>query len=291
MGQYSIKEVETLSGVKAHTLRIWEQRYDFLKPQRSDTNIRYYTDDQLRMLLNIGTLNRSGMKISKIAELGQEELNKTVLNLYEEAHEEGNMLDSLIHAMLDFDETRFEKTLSSAILEMGFEKAFSQLVFPFLARTGVLWTTGAVSIAQEHFISHLIRKKLKVAIDSQVVQVSAKTKKFILFLPEWETHDVLLLFTDYILRKHNQRVIYLGAKMPLNEMERVIKASNPDYLVTFLTVPLDDMTLDSFTSTLLAASPSSKLILGGELLNNQSTIVPANCIKVNSVSDLLSAIA
>ena len=206
MGQYSIKEVETLTGVKAHTLRIWEQRYDFLKPSRTDTNIRYYTDEQLRMLLNIGTLNRNGMKISKIAELGKGELAKEVMNIYEDANEPDSLLDSMVHSMLDFDERRFEKTLTSAILKLGFEQAFTKLVFPFMSRTGVLWATGSVRVAQEHFITNLIRRKVLVAIDAQHIEVTKKTKKFILFLPEGEVHELLLMFTEYLLRKQNHEV-------------------------------------------------------------------------------------
>ena len=195
MAQYSIKEVETLSGVKAHTLRIWEQRYHLLTPERTDTNIRFYSDEQLRMLLNIATLNRNGMKISKIAGLEKGALNQEVLKVFESANQPDNLLDSLIHSMLDFDERRFEKTLSDAILKIGFDDAFVKLLFPFLIRTGILWATGAVRIVQEHFITNLIRRKIYVAIDSVFVEPNKQSKKFILFLPEGETHDLLLLFT------------------------------------------------------------------------------------------------
>jgi len=131
MGQYSIKEVETLSGIKAHTLRIWEQRYDLLKPKRTDTNIRYYNDDQLRLILNIGTLNRNGIKISRIAEMRPEQMKQEVLKVQDAATEPDHLLDSLIHSMLDLDEARFEKVLSSAIIKLGFENAFEKIGFPF----------------------------------------------------------------------------------------------------------------------------------------------------------------
>ncbi|MES2621196.1 MAG: MerR family transcriptional regulator, partial [Bacteroidota bacterium] len=190
MGQYSIKEVETLSGVKAHTLRIWEQRYDFLKPKRTDTNIRYYTDDQLRLLLNVGTLNRNGMKISKIAELNEGQLQDAIMSIQNTTNDPDNYLDSLIQAMIDFDERRFDKTLSSAIIKLGFEQAFLKLIFPFMVRTGILWSAGSVNVAQEHFMSNLIRRKIKVAIDGVFVESSTLSKKFVLFLPEGETHEI-----------------------------------------------------------------------------------------------------
>ena len=143
MGIYSIKEVETLSGIKAHTLRIWEQRYDFLRPERTDTNIRHYTDEQLKLILNVATLNRSGMKISKIAAMDEKERAENVLKSYELTTEPDSLTDSLIYSMLDFDEKRFEKALSSAIVKLGFEDAFSRLIIPFLIRTGVLCSAGA----------------------------------------------------------------------------------------------------------------------------------------------------
>ncbi|MCX6199060.1 MAG: MerR family transcriptional regulator [Bacteroidetes bacterium] len=290
MGQYSIKEVETLSGVKAHTLRIWEQRYDFLKPKRTDTKIRYYTDEQLRLLLNIGTLNRNGMKISKIAELSEGELKDAVMSIHNSTSEPDNFLDSLIQSMIDFDEHRFEKTLSSAIMKLGFEGTFVKLIFPFMVRTGVLWTTGAVNVAQEHFISHLIRRKLKVAIDNQFVEVSEKSKKFILFLPEGETHELLLLFTDYLLRKQNHQVVYFGAFIPFEELIKAIDITKPDYLVTYLTVPLEKISVQSYLKKLSSANPKTKIIVGGTQLQQIETILPANCISVNSAEELFAVI-
>lgn len=290
MGQYSIKEVETLSGVKAHTLRIWEQRYAFLKPKRTDTKIRYYSDEQLRLLLNIGTLNRNGMKISKIAELSEAELKDAVMSIHNSTSEPDNFLDSLIQSMIDFDENRFEKTLSSAIMKLGFEETFVKLIFPFMLRTGVLWTTGAINIAQEHFISNLIRRKIKVAIDNQFVEVSKKSKKFILFLPEEETHELLLLFTDYLLRKHNHQVIYLGASLPFEELSRAIDITKPDYLVTYLTVPLDKTSVQSYLKKLCSDNQRIKIIVGGVQLEHIKSALPSNCISVNSAAELFAAI-
>ena len=290
MGQYSIKEVETLSGVKAHTLRIWEQRYDFLKPKRTDTNIRYYTDEQLRMLLNIGTLNRNGMKISKIAELGAEELGKQVMDAYEEANETDSLLDSLIHAMLDFNEQRFEKTLSSAIIKLGFEKCYTDLVFPFLQRTGALWTTGTVNAAQEHFVSNLIRRKIYVAIDSLFVEEQKSSKKFVLFLPEGETHDFLLLFTEYLLRKRHHEVVYLGVSMPVVDIHYIINNYKPDFLVTYLTIPIGDISLVDYLKKLLPNGEKCKVIVGGAQVKDAKSVPSSSFSYINNTEDLLAAI-
>src|SRR5579885_2715942 len=165
MSRYSIKQVETLSGIKAHTLRTWEQRYEILKPKRTDTNIRYYTDEQLRLILNISTLNKNGLKISRIAQMSQGQLQDEVLKIEATAQQPDFLVDSLIHTMLDFNEQLFEKTLSNAIKKIGFEETFDKVVFPFLVRTGVMWQTGGVKVVQEHFISNLVRKKLISAIE------------------------------------------------------------------------------------------------------------------------------
>ncbi|MFN8286586.1 MAG: MerR family transcriptional regulator [Chitinophagales bacterium] len=290
MAQYSIKEVEILSGVKAHTLRIWEQRYDFLKPKRTDTNIRYYTDEQLRMILNIGTLNRNGVKISRIAEMRQDELEREVLNVYEGTKEPDIMMDSLVHSMLDFDEERFEKALSSALTRLGFEKAFMELIFPFLIRTGVLWATGSVQVVQEHFISNLIRRKILAATDSIFVKKTATTRKFVLFLPEGETHELLLLFTEFFLRKHNHEVVYIGCSLPMNELSFVIKAFKPDYLLTYITVPPAEMHVEEYLQKLSTGQGKYHVLIGGAQIETLTASLPANCTAIQSLDALVKAI-
>jgi MerR family transcriptional regulator, light-induced transcriptional regulator len=290
MPHYSIKEVETLSGVKAHTLRIWEQRYAFLRPERTETNIRYYNDEQLRLLLNVATLNRQGMKISKIAGLKKSDLNTEVLKVYEGTNLPDDLLDSLIHAMLDFDEQRFEKTLTGAIVKLGFEDAFSKLVFPFLARTGVLWATGAVRVVQEHFMSNLIRRKILAAIDGIYTQPDSKSKKFVLFLPEGETHEILLLFIEYILRKHNHHVIYLGCSLPLYELDLIAKNLKPDFLVTYQTVAAGHITFGEFLKVISTKLPSARILVGGSQFKSGTSKIPHNCIAIQSVAELLQSI-
>ncbi|MDB5282230.1 MAG: MerR family transcriptional regulator, partial [Bacteroidota bacterium] len=286
MGQYSIKEIESLSGVKAHTLRIWEQRYGFLKPERTDTNIRFYTDEQLKLILNISTLNRTGMKISKIACLKQDQLLKEVEKLSEHHVEPNAQLDALVHCMIDFDEARFEKTLSCGILKHGFEKAFTGLIFPLMLRTGTLWTTGVIRPAQEHFMTNLVRRKIIAAIDSQYVDKNADSRKFVLFLPEGERHELLLLFTEYLLRKNNHEVAYIGNSLPFNDIDVINNSFKPDYLVTYFTVPLQDITLQDYINRLSNSFPKQKLIFGGKQLLMQRVALPANAQSVCCVEEL-----
>jgi MerR family transcriptional regulator, light-induced transcriptional regulator len=290
MGQYSIKELEALSGVKAHTIRIWEQRYDFLKPKRTDTNIRLYSDDQLRLLLNIGTLNRSGMKISKIAELNQDELNEKVMEVYAAANDCDNVLDSLMHATLDFDEQRFEKAFATAMLKLDFEKAFTDVVLPFMSRTGLLWATGAVNVAQEHFISHLVRRKIYSAINNLSYKPSQKAKRAILFLPEGEQHDLLLLFTEYLLRKHRHRVLYLGSSVPVIDLGYSIKAYKPDLLISFFTIPLRSIPLTTYLKNVASIYPKCRLIVGGSQLSKEDVVLPPKCRIAQNAEDILQAI-
>ncbi len=290
MGSYSIKDVEILSGVKAHTLRIWEQRYHLLEPERTDTNIRYYSDDQLRLLLNVATLNRNGMKISKIARLKKHELNNEVLKVFEATSEPDNLLDSLIHSMIDFDERRFEKTLSSAIIKLGFEGSFNKLIFPFLIRTGVLWATGSVRVSQEHFISNLIRRKISAAIDGVFNEPVAGAKKFVLFLPEGETHELLLMFIDYTLRKNNQHVAYLGCSLPFDELSFVNESFKPDFLVTYRTVSNDTMSFDTYIKKICGAFPKCRIIISGQQATELAKL-PANCKVVRSADELISLTA
>lgn len=286
MAQYSIKDVELLSGVKAHTLRVWEQRYDFLRPERTNTNIRFYTDEQLKKILNISLLNRNGYKISRIAEMTDADLKNEVIQITNQTQSADNLLDSLTQSMIDFDETRFERTLSTAILKHGFEEAFTRTVFPFLIRTGVLWTAGTILPVQEHFITNLIRRKLMVAIDNQSAEPMPGAKRFVLFLPEGETHELMLLFIEFILRKNRQKVAYIGNSLPLADVEFIHKSFNPDALVTYLTVPQSEMPLKNFINKLSASFPQSSILIGGRQVETYSSELPANTHLIRSIDEL-----
>lgn len=290
MGQYSIKDVEVLSGVKAHTLRIWEQRYGFMKPNRTDTNIRYYTDEELRRILNVSLLNRNGFKISKIAVMSDAAVNEEVLHLEKEIHTPDNLLDAMIHAMLDFDEQKFEDTLNTALIKLDFQKVFSELLFPFLIRTGVLWAVGTVRPAQEHFMSNLIRRKLLVGIDNLVVKPNANSKRFVLFLPEGETHELLLLFTEYTLRAYNHQVIYLGNSVPFEDIEYISNHLKPHFLVAYFTVPLQENELQEYIQKLTRAFPKQQLLVGGMQMDVHNIQLGPNAHKVRSLNDLIKAI-
>jgi len=290
VSSYSIKDLESLSGVKAHTIRIWEQRYNLLNPKRTDTNIRYYLDEDLRRILNVSLLNKNGFKISKIAQMHESEIVHAALEIADEGEEPNLLFDSLMKAMLEFDELRFEKVLNTAIMKMGFENAFVNVMLVFLKRIGVLWTTGAVNPAQEHFISNLIRRKLCVAIDNRYVELKETSKRFLLFLPEGETHEILLLFSEYLLRKNNHHVVYLGSSVPFEDIDLVKTQFRPDCLLSFITVPLRDLSILEYVHKLDKFFPTSKIYVGGAQVDLASPDMPTNFSHIKNLEDLMSII-
>ena len=151
MSRYSIKDLEQLSGIKAHTVRVWEQRYKLLNPKRKETNIRYYDDHDLKLILNVALLNDNGIKISKIAKMSVEEMKAEVLHLTERSFAYDDQIHSLVLAMIEFNEERFEKIIATNILKIGFEQTMLNVIYPFLSKIGILWQTGSIHPGQEHF--------------------------------------------------------------------------------------------------------------------------------------------
>jgi hypothetical protein len=189
--------------------------------------------------------------------------------------------------MIDFDEIRFEKTLNTAIIRMGFIDAFQQLIIPFLERTGILWSTGVIKPVQEHFMSNLIKRKLAVAIDNQYITRDANTRRFVLFLPEGEWHELMLLFTDLLLRTHNQEVIYLGSSVPLEDIHSLGDVFHPDYFVSFITSPMQIISLQHFIDELSRLYPDLKILLGGPQMTIQKVVLPVNVTYVSNTQALL----
>lgn len=286
MSTYSIRDLEQLSGIKAHTLRIWEQRYAIIAPQRTDTNIRTYDDQDLKLVLNISLLKDHGYKISEISRLSPDELAREVLKVSEKQLTYPDQIHALTIAMIDFDEERFEKLIDVNIRQFGFEKTMIYIVYPFLNRIGTLWVTGSVGPAQEHFITNLIRQKLIVAIDEQSRQ-PATGKKYLLFLPEGEFHEISLLFADYIIRARSNKVIYLGQSLPFNELVHVYERHKPDYLFTVLTSYPSNHEVQPFVNRLAKAFPNAQLIMTGYQVVGQDIHSPDNTLIISQINELV----
>lgn len=251
--QYSIKDLERLSGVKAHTIRIWEKRYDLLRPNRTSTNIRYYDDNHLKRLLDVSLLQKKGHKISRISRFSHEEVKKELSEYYEntlvkEDHQEAN-ISALIHAMVDLNETAFEKTFSSSVLKKGLETTMLELIFPFLARVGVLWNLGDILPSHEHFVTNLVKQKIYSAIDGLVTPTS-KNELNVLYLIENELHEISLLFAAFLLKKRGKEVLYLGQSVPWESLETIIKQRKPTSLYTVFTTTKPTTDFDKHLSKL-----------------------------------------
>jgi MerR family transcriptional regulator, light-induced transcriptional regulator len=262
MGKYSIKELEKLSGIKAHTIRIWEKRHRLVQPQRTDTNIRFYSDDDLKKIINVSLLNNNGLKISKIVGMSGDEISRKILELANSDNSTSVHIDQLVIAMVELDEEKFEKILSGLTLRYGFERTVVEIIYPFLEKIGVLWQTHHISPAQEHFISNLIRQKVIVAIDS--LPLAEKTaKKVMLFLPEHELHEISLLFAHYRFRKAGFRTFYLGQTVPFKDLKSAFEAHQPDMLMGAITASMSRTSLDNYITRLGNEFTTCKILLTG----------------------------
>ena len=286
MGSYSIKDLERISGIKAHTLRIWEQRYEILKPNRTDTNIRTYSDDDLKRILNISILNQQGVKISKLAKLNTEQLFKQVIDSSDANDSKQVQVDNLVIAMVEMDEDRFDKYFSTCILRHGFEQSINDVIYPFLQKVGLLWQTNSINPAQEHFISNLIRQKLIVAIDGTQNSQTDGGKKFLLYLPENEMHEISLLFANYKVRYAHHKSIYLGQSVPYADLKMVYNLHKPDYILTILTCSLFNETLQDYCDRLAADFHEAKILVSGSLLQQQTLDPASNVLIFNNMEFL-----
>lgn len=294
MAEYSIKDLERLSGVKAHTIRIWEQRYGVLKPKRTDTNIRRYEDEELKLILNISEMLRQGGKISKLCGLSSQELSQMV---EEATHNVKNIDDfysahvtKLMVAMIEFDEQQFEKTISHVTIKYGFTSTMVNVIMPFLNRVGIMWQIGEINVAQEHFISNLIRRKVIVAIDGLDIP-HHDTERYLLYLPESELHELGLLFAKYLIKQAGKRVLYLGQSVPLHDLAEAVKVFKPHTLMTFMTSPDNRERIKSYFDKLTAHFPEQKILIAGAQINYHQFTDQNNIHFMRSIQSLQDYLA
>lgn len=285
MGKYSIKELERLSGIKAHTIRIWEKRYSLIEPERTETNIRFYSDDDLKKIINVSVLNSHGIKISKIVGLSPEELNVQVDKLSETKNKAEIPIDQLVVAMLDLDEEHFEEILAKYVKKYGFEKTVTGIIYPFLEKIGVLWLTGSVTPAHEHFITNLIRQKLISTIATLPIP-SKNSHRAILFLPEGEMHELGLLFHHYIARHNGLRTYYLGQSLPHEELKKIYETHRPHTIITSLTTTPAHDKLEAYLKLLSNDFSRSTILASGWLLRNTAFHIPKNVKIFDKASEL-----
>jgi MerR family transcriptional regulator, light-induced transcriptional regulator len=275
MGTYSIKELEQLSGIKAHTIRIWEKRHQLIEPQRTTTNIRFYSDYDLKKIINVSLLNSNGFKISSIARMSEDELSKTVLELSDTKNQAAIFIDLLVTSMLDLDEQKFEHELKVIENKYGFEATITDVIYPFLEKIGLLWQTGNITPAHEHFISNLIRQKIIVSI-AGLPSEAKSTIRAVLYLPEGELHEIGLLFYHYIARKNGFKTFYLGQSVPHDDLKQVCQIHKPHLLITSLTSSPTTDHLNKYIQKVCSDFPESKILASGAVLRRASFHFPPN---------------
>lgn len=234
---YSVAQVEALSGIKAHTLRIWERRYGFLKPKRTPTNIRYYTDDQLKKLLNFGILVRNGYRVSKLEKMSEDEIFQAVTRILADPDsEDRDEVKALTLAMLEMNEEEFDNIFERQVIRKGFLRTITEMIYPFLQYVGVLWNTNKAMIAQEHFVSNLIRQKIVTAIERLSIPPQG-APAIVLFLLEGEEHEIGLLLANFIAKERGWRTYYLGQGVPAVNVRKVVDLIEPDLLMSMFITP------------------------------------------------------
>jgi methanogenic corrinoid protein MtbC1 len=225
--------------------------------------------------------------------MSYEELNSEVISLTERNYQYPDQIQALTIAMIDMDEDRFEKILSTNILQNGFEKTMVHVIFPFLMRIGYLWQTGSVNPAQEHFITFLIRQKIIVAIDGQTHRLNSNSKKFLLFLPEGELHETSLLFSNYMIRARGHKCIYLGQSMPIDDVATAYNMLKPDYLLCIITTSPNQSEVQEYVNTLGRLFADAKILLTGFQVVGQDLEVKSNMeilTQIESLSRLIESI-
>jgi DNA-binding transcriptional MerR regulator len=285
MIQYSIKDLEKLTGIKAHTIRIWEKRYDIVNPHRTSTNIRFYTDMDLKKLMNVASLVRFGLKISSLSGLSYEELNEKIVETYHNPFASNSFIDQLVVAMTDLDDKKFNFILSNATLDKGFENTIIEVIFPFMERLGLLWQTGNINSAHERFVMNILRQKLIVAIDGLFFQPDINSKLFVMFLPKDEFHEIELLFFRYIIRKNGHKIVYLGQSIPILDLKDIVSIKNPDYLFTCINLPQHEAEVKMYLSKLAVLFSHQTIFVAGKQLNSYHELLPLNIQKITSVVD------
>ena len=290
MNSFTIKDLENLSGIKAHTIRIWEQRYQFLKPSRTGTNIRYYSNEELKRLLNIALLNKYGFKISHIDKMGEAEVKEKILSLSGPEALQERVVNELIQLMVDLNIDKMEETLDKYIAAKGIERTIIQIIFPFMEKIGVLWLTNHINPAQEHLVTNLVRQKLIVGIEG--VSTSLKINKTILlFLPEAEYHEIGLLFVYYLLKSRGASVLYLGANVPLDDVEYVVKLKKPDYLFSHLTSVAHKFNFDKFIFNITNKFAGIPILISGQLIQTYEKKIPPQIKFKKSFSEVMEFIS
>lgn len=290
---FSIKDLENISGIKAHTIRIWEKRYNLLTPKRSETNIRYYTPEDLTKLLNIVLLNNNNYKVSKIAAMSDEEITLQSRELAFKTAINDEAINAFKVSMFQFDKVLFNNTYNTLLHKKTFRDIFKNVFIPFLEHIGLLWHTETLLPAHEHFISNLIAQKIQINTEKLQFNIINTNKTYVLFLPENEIHELGLLYLNYELVLRGFHTIYLGQSLPLNNLNYFLKGERQICFVAALTIqPYDDKIEKYFhdVNEIMSNSKNEFIAVGRKVQNVKHLDLVSNIIMYNSISDLLKVL-
>ncbi len=291
---FSIKDLENLSGIKAHTIRIWEKRYNILEPMRTDTNIRLYNVHNLQKLLNITLLHEYGYKISKIATYPEEKIPQLVREIISKKNSQNYAITSFKMAMMNFDQELFFTTFDWLISEKTFSEVFKDHFLPLLKELGLLWQSDTITLANEHFISHLIKQKILIYTESlQILRPTRTDRIFVLSLPLNEAHQIGLLYMQYELLLKGYKTIYLGENMPIENLQDLTKYFENITFVSFMTIQPDRRVINQYVKSMglkLLERNNEIWLMGGMIEHIDQTVLPERIKLFHSMDETLETI-
>jgi MerR family transcriptional regulator, light-induced transcriptional regulator len=287
MSSYTIKDLEKISGIKAHTIRIWEQRYQFLQPQRTETNIRTYSSDELKTILNVSLLNKYGFKISHIDKMSAEQMEEKILSLNQIDAQKERVVNALIKEMVSLNMANFERQMDTYIGQKGIEKTIIEIIFPFMERVGILWITNHINPAQEHLATNVIRQKIILGIE-KLPPVLHYTKRIVLFMPEGEYHEIGLLYVHFLLKQRGFYVDYLGTNVPMVDLRYLSEFHKVDYLYCHLTSPAKNFKIHKFFDQLAEVSKIIPIVISGQLAQAYKGQIAGNIQLKRTLAETIS---
>lgn len=286
MNHFTIKDIENLSGIKAHTLRIWEQRYQLFIPKRKESKHRYYDNEDLKHILRISQLYHNGVKISKIAQLPASSIRSMAMEQPLTRNHTDAFIHQLIEASIDFDEDRFEEIFDRSMQQLGFEGTIINVMYAFLERVGLLWLTDHIIPAQEHFASNIIKRKIISALDALKTKPAADSGIYVLFTPEGEHHEIPLLLTHYLMKASGKKCVYMGVDVPFNNLETYVSLKQPKYLYFHVITHLYDQPMDEVVTQLKNTFPQQEIIIAGPLTKEITVSIPGLTV-LRSMNEML----
>lgn len=286
MTSYTIKELEKVSGIKAHTIRIWEQRYNFIQPKRTETNIRTYSGEELKVILNVSLLNRYGFKISHINKMTSEQIEDKILSLNQIDAQKERIINDMIKEMISLNMPEFEKLIDNHTAQKGIEKTITEILFTFLERVGILWVTNYINPTQEHLVTNIIRQKIIAGIE-KLPKLNGVSQRIALFMPEGEYHEMGILYVYFLMKQRGVYVDYLGSNVPIIDLKYLTEVKKVDYLYCHITSPTKQFKINKFFDQLNLINKDIPIIISGQLIQNYTGSLGSNVHLKRSLAETM----